>query len=318
MQFTPPKQRLTSSYRPFTGLPCDRAALAPTLHSDSSMQEVHMNLKIGTAVLFLAAIACDGSTGPAGGGKVAIKFGAGSSSAVRGNLMASSAPGISSDLTVTGTNGTIDIQDIRFIVEEIKLKSTEGTGGCAENENEDRSDDNVLVRADDRQGGNGAENENDDCEFEGGPFIVDLPLDGNTTIATENVPPGTYDHVSFKVDDLEGGNDDEADDSANAPNLLNQIRTVYPNFPSRASMVVKGTQNGTPFTVYFRSKMRINQVLDPPLTVPGTQVLTVKLDPSMWFKNGNQVLNLAALNGRLVDIGNGFGNGIKGAHRGDD
>jgi hypothetical protein len=284
--------------------------------------EAHMNLnlKIGVVALFVAAIACDGSTGPGGGGKVAIKFGAGSSSAVRGNLIASSAPAASSDLTVTGTNGTIDIQDIRFIVEEIKLKSTEGTGGCAEDENDDRGDDNVLVRADDRHGGDAEhENENDDdCEFEGGPFIVDLPLDGNTTIATENVPAGTYDHVSFKVDDLEGGDDDENDDRANSPNLLNQIRTVYPDFPSRASMVVKGTQNGTPFTVYFRSKMRINQVIDPPLTVPGTQVLTVKLDPSMWFKNGNQVLNLAALNGRLVDIGNGFGTGIKSAHRGDD
>lgn len=283
--------------------------------------EVQMNLKIGLAALFLAAMACDGSTGPGSGGKVAIKFGAGSSSAVRGNLIASSAPGIASDLTVTGTNGSIDIQDIRFIVEEIKLKSTEGTGGCAENDSaDDHGNDDVLFRADDRHGGGEAdnENENDDCEFEGGPFIVDLPLDGNTTIATENVPPGTYDHVSFKVDDLEGGDDDEADDSANAPNLLNQIRTVYPDFPSRASMVVKGTQNGTPFTVYFRSKMRINQVIDPPLTVPGSQVLTVKLDPSMWFKNGDQVLNLAAMNGRLVDIGHGFGNGLTGAHRGDD
>lgn len=280
-----------------------------------------MKLKIGLAALFLAAVACDKSTGPGSGGNVAIKFGAGSSSAVRGNLIASSTPGISSDLTVTGTNGSIDIQDIRFIVEEIKLKSTEGTGGCAENEStDDRGNDDVLFRADDHHGGSEAdnENENDDCEFEGGPFIVDLPLDGNTTIATDNVPAGTYDHVSFKVDDLEGGDDDEADDSANAPNLLNQIRTVYPNFPSRASMVVKGTQNGTPFTVYFRSKMRINQVIDPPLTVPGSQVLTVKLDPSMWFKNGDQVLNLAALNGRLVDIGHGFGNGLTGAHRGDD
>jgi hypothetical protein len=51
--------------------------------------------------------------------------------------------------------------------------------------------------------------------------------------------------------------------------------------------------------------------------VPGNQVVTVNLDPSMWFKNGNQVLNLAALNGRLVDLGT-FRNGILRVHRGDD
>jgi hypothetical protein len=82
-------------------------------------------------------------------------------------------------------------------------------------------------------------------------------------------------------------------------------------------MVVHGTQNGTPFTVYFRSKIKVRQAISPPLVVPGDQVLTVQLDPAMWFKVGNQILNLAALNGRLVDLGS-FGNGISGVHHGDD
>jgi len=43
----------------------------------------------------------------------------------------------------------------------------------------------------------------------------------------------------------------------------------------------------------------------------------VHLDPSMWFKVGNQVLNLATLNGRLVDLGT-FSSGIKGIHHDDD
>ena len=82
-------------------------------------------------------------------------------------------------------------------------------------------------------------------------------------------------------------------------------------------MVVHGTQNGTPFTVYFRSKIKVEQAISPPLVVPGDQVLTVNLDPSMWFKVGNQVLNLSALNGRLVDLGT-FRDGIVRIHHGED
>jgi hypothetical protein len=44
----------------------------------------------------------------------------------------------------------------------------------------------------------------------------------------------------------------------------------------------------------------------------------VKIDPAMWFKNGNQVLDLLALNGRLVDLEDRFEDGISGTHRGRD
>jgi hypothetical protein len=103
-------------------------------------------------------------------------FGAGSSAAVSGDLHA---PGIATDeLTVTGTNGTLVIQDIRFIVEELELRSSNGLNGC------DDDDDN----------------------------------DGD-------------------------------DDAARTPALLAEMRAVYPNFPSRASLVVKGTQNGQPYGI---------------------------------------------------------------------
>ena len=94
------------------------------------------------------------------------------------------------------------------------------------------------------------------------------------------------------------------------------MRTVYPNFPSRASLVVKGTQNGQPFTVYFRSKLRISQAIVPPLTIPGDDALTVKIDPARWFMLGNQVLDLLSLNGRLIDLEDHFEVGISDVHRG--
>src|SRR5512138_1324456 len=173
-----------------------------------------MKAGITLAVLSGLLLACDGSTGPGSGGNVAIRF-----SSARGARISADravAPGsISADeLTVTGTNGNIVIQDIRFIVEEMELRSSESTSTCSDdNESQSGRDDNLVVRTDDRSGSNrdSAETEGE-CEVEGGPFIVDLALGGNTTVATDNVPPGTYDAFKFKIDDLEGDDQDEADD----------------------------------------------------------------------------------------------------------
>ena len=280
-----------------------------------------MRLTTVLPTLLVLATACDGMTSPGTDGSVAIRFGAGSPSAVKADVLA---PGISADeLTVTGTNGTLVIQDVRFIVEELELRSSSGVNGCDDDdEDDDHSGSGGLnVSADrgrDHDEDDGDDDGEDECEVEGGPFIVDLPLDGDATIATENIPAGTYDSFRFKIDDLEEGDDDEDDDRARTPALLAEMRAVYPNFPSRASLVVQGTQNGQPFTVYFRSKLRISQAIVPPLTIPGDDALTVKIDPAMWFKNGNQVLDLLALNGRLVDLEDRFESGVSGTHRGRD
>lgn len=278
-----------------------------------------MRNKVALAVGILSLAGCDSLTGPGRGGNVAIRFSTTSSSALSSNLVsAGNASPHADQLTVTGTNGTIVIDDIRFIVENMKLRSSDANSACDDDEDENEIDDDRLVSTSQSRDGNEDENDEDECEFKGGPFIVDLPLQGNTTIATQDVPAGTYDRVKFRIDDLEADDDDDDGEKANTPNLLSDMRAVYPNFPSRASMVVKGTQNGQPFVVYFRSKLNITQPISPPLVVPGSQTLTVQIDPSMWFKNGNQVVNLLALNGQLVDFGNGFSGGIRGAHRDDD
>lgn len=262
-------------------------------------------------LLVVTAAACDSSTGPGSGGNVAVRFGAQLPSAVRGTFLVS---GIAADeLTVTGTNATVVIQDVRFIVEEMELRSSSIAGGC----DDDRRD-AVFASVDDGRdhAEDGGDETEDECEVEGGPFIVDLPLDGDATIATTSIPAGTYDSFKFKIDDLEQGDDDEDDDRARTPSLLADMRSVYPDFPSRASLVVKGTQDGQPFTVYFRAKLRISQAITPALTIPGDDVLTVKIDPSAWFRVGDQVLNLLALNGTLVEFEDGFEGGISETHSG--
>ncbi|HEX6575256.1 MAG TPA: hypothetical protein VF042_09815 [Gemmatimonadaceae bacterium] len=264
-------------------------------------------------------VACDGATGPGTTGNVSIRFGAATNASARSALQVSNIAGTRSDeLTITGTNGTLVIQDVRFIVEEMKLRGSDNLAGCGDDDDDRGGDDNLIVSADrgrdhDEDDGN---DDDDECEFEGGPFIVDLPLDGAATIATEDVPAGTYDSFRFKIDDLESDDDDEDDDRARSPELLNQMRVAYPNFPSRASLVVKGTKDGQPFTVYFRSKIRITQPISPPLTIPGDQELTVTIDPTAWLKLGAQVLDLAALNGQLIELGDHFSSGVSGTRHG--
>ena len=53
-----------------------------------------------------------------------------------------------------------------------------------------------------------------------------------------------------------------------------------------------------------------------PLTIPGDDALTVKIDPTNWFKIDNQVLDLVSLNGQLVELEDRFVAGISGTHSG--
>ncbi len=276
-----------------------------------------MKLRHTLAAALLILGACDsGSTSPGGGGNVSIRFGTSTTSAnLQANLQASGISSPANDLTVTGTNGTLVIQDIRMVASRFKLKGNDQST-CADSVAESHSNNG-------NGNGNGDREHDEDCdEFRGGPFIVNIPLDGSmTTIATDNVPAGTYNWFAFKVKSLNVGDDaddDDASENANIPALLTQIRALYPNFPSNASMVVKGTFNGAPFTTYFRANMMVVQKLDPPLVVPGDNAVHVTIDPSLWFKNGSQVLNLAALNGQTVQMGSGFLNGVRGSNRHHD
>ena len=280
------------------------------------------------AAALLTLGACDGTTGPGGGGTVAIRFGTSVSSNVLANVQSSGSQALASDLTVTGTNGTLVIQDIRFIVSKLELKQAMETTCTDSSSNGERDGD--LLRADHGSTGGGSDDganhdandgrEHDaECdEFEGGPFQVDLPLAGLTSIATDNVPAGTYNAFSFRIRGLDSGDDDDSNEGATRASVLAQMRTFYPDFPSNASMVVKGTFNGTPFTTYFRSELEIEQRLATPLTVPGDNSLQVMIDPTAWFKTGTQVLDLAALNGQTVNLGSNFRNGVKGTDRGHE
>ena len=125
----------------------------------------------GTAVI----AACGDATG-SGNGRVAIRFGtepsAGSRSVVDGSAAALSVA-VADEVVATGTNGTLKIEDVVFIVSEVTLKRAENAECRHDVKREEHRDGDKSKEGEKRR------EENVECKkFEGGPFLVDLPLGG--------------------------------------------------------------------------------------------------------------------------------------------
>ena len=261
----------------------------------------------------LALAACSDSTGTQAPGTVQVRFGvAGGAANLRANALAAEAAG--GPLVVAGTNGTLSITGIQVVVSQLKLKGVHDQpciGGTS---------------SDDSQGG---DDDAGECEFEAGPFFVDLPLDGGTlTVATGTVPPGTYDRLRFRVKNLDFRDDDgdDDDDDAAVGALFNQIRTQFPDWPARASMRVTGTFTPTggaarPFTAYLKAEVRVQLPLSPPLAVTegtSTSQVSVTLDPAAFFKSGTAVVDLSQFGGNVAEFEFEAEHGFRGeGHHGD-
>ncbi|MDT8437122.1 MAG: hypothetical protein RRA92_10265 [Gemmatimonadota bacterium] len=126
----------------------------------------------------------------------------------------------------------------------------------------------------------------DECEeFNSGPRILELPLDGSVeqVLAIDGVPADTYDEIEF---DIHKPEDDTAEDIA----FLQQ----NPDF-RRVSIRVEGTWNGEPFVYLTDLNEEQEMPLVPPLVVTegGSPVnVTFRVDLDGWFR---------ALDGSLVD-----------------
>jgi hypothetical protein len=255
-------------------------------------------LMLGAFVSVLAA--CDSTTGPEGAREVAVRFQAASSSqpasAMSPSASTAQMPGTSFDhtagtgaITLAGSNGTLVIEDLRVIVSEIELERTDGA---------------CLVEEDD-----------DDCEeFEGGPFLVNL-LDGSATeVVTAIVPAGTYTEFEFEVENLDLDGDDDSSEQQVKQSILADLRQTYPAFPSRGSMVMHGTFDGEPFTVYFDAEIEVEREFFTPFRVPEDGAILVELDPAAWFQAGSQVLDPRPYDGQTLEIELQFESGVEIDH----
>ena len=117
------------------------------------------------------------------------------------------------------------------------------------------------------------------CEdFEIGPVLIDLPLDGTTdTNITVSVSAGTYDEIEFDIHKV------SSDDPEDAAFLL-----ANPTMEGK-SIAVEGTYNGDPFS--YETDLNEEQEFDliPNLVIgedaPATNI-TFRLDVSTWFVDG--------------------------------
>ncbi len=184
-------------------------------------------------------------------------------------------------LSVSGSNGTLQIDDVRFIVEKFKLEPADT------DEEADSLDTEVE-------------------EFESEPFFVDLPLTEDTlSLATDQIQAGFYEELEFEVKDLDFDDGDEEDDDAEHQALADSIRAEFPDWPDEASMIIVGTftpTDGSPqaFKVFAEAEIEIEREFNPPLEVTESNmqdVLSVRIDPSQWLLlDDGTVIDLSAWN----------------------
>jgi hypothetical protein len=245
--------------------------------------------------------ACD-SVGPEDGSRVTVRFAAISAS-TRGADLAMSASG-EHELVITGSNGTLTITDVAFIVSELELERARD--GCGE-----RRD---RVSDDDDDGGD-RDDDDGDCEsLEVGPFFVDLEFGDAVVVVSREVAAGSYTGLEFEVEDLRRDEDDDESRGRRIPELGAEIRAAgFDEWPDAANMVVAGSftpRNGAarPFTVYFDADIEIELEFEPALIVGDDErSVDVEIDPTFWFRTfANTVVDLSefdfAVTRRIVDF----------------
>lgn len=175
-------------------------------------------------------------------------------------------------LFVSGSNGTLRITDIQFIVAEFELEPREADGDSTEFE-----------------------------EISSGPVLVDLPLNSNGIFSLNEtvIPAGFYEELEFEIENLEI---DEDDEEASFLALQDEIRALFPQWPVSASMIIIGDfisaqGDTTAFTTFAEAEIEVEREFEPAIEITDAnraQILTIPITPSVWFSRANNtVLNLA-------------------------
>ncbi|HET8837745.1 MAG TPA: hypothetical protein VFM82_01995 [Flavobacteriaceae bacterium] len=208
-------------------------------------------------------------------------------------------------INIEGSNGTLVIEDIRFILEDIKLEQPDS-------ECEDSGDP-----------------EDTDCEeLEMGPFFVDMPLNGNPLdLGTTVVADGLYDELEFEIDNLDSDDPEDTNDAT----LLAQIQNEFPNWPNEASMLISGhftSTDGvtTDFSTYAEAEVEIELNFNPALEITPeslNNMATVNIDPANWFlQTDGSVTDLSlydyAATGEILEFSQEIEDGFESVESDDD
>jgi len=144
-------------------------------------------------------------------------------------------------------SGHLEITSAKMLIREIEFES-------------DLEDDNIPE---------------DSLEFETGPIVVNLNLNGTTTTIKEiEVDPGSYDEIEYEVH--------KPEDNETPPDPDFKIGT---SGDERFSVIVEGLYDGQEFLYRSSENMEQEQELDQPLVIDGDTSINVTLsvDLSTWF-----------------------------------
>lgn len=265
----------------------------------------HRTFAAAAALLALSACA-DNPAGGGNDGTVRLRFGVEGGQALASDALFQTSG--TEQLTITGANGTLRIDDLRMVVAEFELDGDDDVNTCGGVDDDGTGD---------RGSGDSGGESTDDCDdFNAGPMFIDFPLAGGAVpVGSGNVPAGTYREVEFEVEDLDD-DEENAAERARIEQLRTQILAQFPDWPRDASLLVVGTftpTGGTPqsFRAFIEAEIEIETELSPHLVVGEgeSRSVDVLLDPVTIFRSGNNVLNLAQPSGRNeleIRIENGF------------
>lgn len=206
---------------------------------------------MGTLALLATLSACD-SASPGRDGQVSFNV------ATRTSSAAPAGPAAAPDTLVDGGGNVLVLTRVEVVLRDIEF----------ERQNHDNCDDDSVSSGND-----------DDCEeFDAGPVLIDLPLDGG--VAHEfsvSVDSGTFDELKLRIHKPE--DDGDARDQA--------FLAAHPDLED-VSIRVNGTFNGVAFT--FTTDLNADEEfqLFPPIVI-GSQTdvaVTLMVDVSSWFMNG--------------------------------
>ncbi|MFN1835283.1 hypothetical protein AB2B38_008475 [Balneola sp. MJW-20] len=256
-------------------------------------------------LLGLSLTGCDTASDNGNQTNLSLQFSTAGSSAKA--ISSSSFQATGDTLRVTGSNGTLVLTDIWFIVEDFELEKADGE--CEGIANEDYCE-----------------------EVESDPFFVDLPLNAEIIdLGANPITAGLYEELEFEIDDLDLDEEEDPEEQQQKLELLNEVRAVFSDWPDSVSMVIIGefesAQGGTTsFKAYAEAEVEIELEFNPPLEVSDNTVnklVRININPADWFLRGDgTVTDLSQYDfentGQILEFEAEIENGFKSVEVDDD
>ena len=202
------------------------------------------SLWVFAAAVMIGTAACNDGTGP--GSSVTLSL----TVPADGPAASVQSPALF-DLVYTDASSTLTLTQVELVMREIELEKVD----------DDSCDD-------------GFEGEDECEEFETGPSVFDVPVDGSTeaVLSINDVPAGLYDELEIEIHKVS----DDPEDAA--------LLAARPDLAD-VSIRVEGDFDGTPFTFTTGVEEEFEFGFSPPLDPSAGPInVTLSIDVESWFR----------------------------------